>query len=62
MNPIYALLAQYGIEFVIELVKIIESKNDVTSADLIALKEKYASKSADKYLEEAKARAATPPA
>ena len=56
MNPAWvAIIAQYGLEFAIELAKILENKNNPTSADFQALKDKYASKTAAQYLAEAQA-------
>ena len=56
MNPWPVIIAQYGIEFAIELIALLKSKPDPTPEDFRALKDKYASKSADQYLAEAKAR------
>jgi hypothetical protein len=53
MNPWVAIIAQYGIEFAIELSQIIAAKTDPTAGDFKALKLKYGSKSAADYLAEA---------
>lgn len=53
MNPWVSIIAQYGLEFAIELAKIIEDKTDPTSADFQALKAKYGTKTADQFLDEA---------
>lgn len=58
MNPLIPIIATYGIQFTIDLLDILAKKNDPTADDFRALKEKYASKSADTYLAEAEARKA----
>lgn len=47
-----ALIAKYGLDFAVELTQLIEQKGDPTSADFIALKQKYGTKTADQYLTE----------
>ncbi len=50
MNPWIAIVAQYGMEFAIEFAKLLKDKPEPTPEDFIALKEKYASKTAADYL------------
>lgn len=57
MNPLIPIIAQYGIEFAIRLVELLRSKQDPTPEDFRAL-QKYATKTAEEYLNEAKERAA----
>lgn len=52
MNPWVAIIAQYGIEFAIELSQIIATKGDPSPEDFKALKVKYGSKTAADYLAE----------
>lgn len=52
MNPWVMIIAQYGMEFAIELAKILREKGDPAPGDFIELKTKYASKTAADYLAE----------
>jgi len=56
MNPYVTIIAQYSLEFLIELMKLLKSKDVLEPEDFEALKTKYASKTADQYLAEAQAR------
>lgn len=57
MNPWVAIIAQYGVEFAIELAALIKAKTDPTPEDFLALKTKYAAKTAADYLAEAQLHA-----
>ena len=50
MNPWIPIIAQYGLEFAIELAAILARKTDPTPEDFTALKTKYASMTAADYL------------
>ncbi len=60
MNPLIPIIAQYGLEFTVELVRLLNDKPVPTPEDFLALKQKYASKTADQYLSEALAKQAKP--
>ena len=55
MNPLIPIIAQYGLEFAVELVKLLNSKPVPSPEDFMALKQKYASKTAAQYLSDAQA-------
>ena len=57
ISPWISIVATYGMEFAVELAKLLKDKPEPTPDDFLALKEKYASKSAADYL----AEAPTPP-
>lgn len=50
MNPWVQIVARYGLEFAIDLAKIIEDKTNPTPEDFQKLKVKYGTKTADDYL------------
>lgn len=50
MNPWVAIVAKYGIEFAIDLARIINDKSNPTAEDFSKLKLKYGTKEADDYL------------
>lgn len=56
MNPLIPIIAQYGLEFAIELVRLLQSKDIPTPEDFAELKAKYATKTAAEYLEDARAK------
>lgn len=55
MNPWVGIILQYGMEFAIELAKILENTGNPTAQDFTDLKAKYGAKTADSYLKEAQA-------
>lgn len=50
MNPWVWIVAQYGLEFAIELAALLKNKAEPTADDFRALKTKYAGKTAAEYL------------
>lgn len=50
MNPLIPIIAKYGLEFTIELVRLLNDKTIPTPEDFQKLKLKYGTKTADDYL------------
>ncbi len=50
ISPWISIVATYGMEFAVELAKLLKDKPEPTPEDFLALKEKYASKTAADYL------------
>ena len=55
MNPWIAIVAQYGLQFALELAQIISSKSDPTPDDFKALITKYGTETLDEKLAKLKA-------
>lgn len=55
MSPWITIVATYGIQFALELAKIIEDKTDPTAADFQALIDKYGTETLEQKLAKYKA-------
>lgn len=51
MNPWVSIIAQYGLQFALELKQILEKKGEPTSQDFIDLIAKYGSETLEQKLE-----------
>jgi len=60
MNPWVMIIAQYGLQFAMELTQILEDKTDPTSQDFQNLITKYGTETLDQKLAKAQAAVVVP--
>lgn len=61
MNPWVTIIAQYGLQFALELASIIKAKTDPTPDDFLALIAKYGTETLDQKLAKLQAAGSQPP-